>query len=251
MPGWIHNWTELVIRRLKQDDLYKLDPSISSGDLFELLSTRGIAAIRGTLMRPRLGSSGGILFLGRRSILKHKKKIFIGQSVIIEDYVTIDALSKNGVVFGNNVTIAKYSTIQCTGVIQELGEGLNIGDNSAVGAHSFLGAQGGIQIGKNVIMGPMVSMHAENHVFENAELPIRLQPSSRKGIEIEDDCWIGAKATIVDGVRIGMGSIVAAGAVVTKDVPPYNVVAGVPARTIRVRANRSQTPDVLKIDLSK
>lgn len=71
---------------------------------------------------------------------------------------------------GNNVTIAKFTSIQCTGVIHELGTGVTIGDNSAVGAYSFLGGQGGITIGNNVIMGPKVNIFSENHGFNRFSL---------------------------------------------------------------------------------
>lgn len=230
----LHSWSEKLIQRLKHDPNYKLDQNLPSRFLIEVLSYRGFAALRGFLLRWRMANFNGLLFVGRRVTLRHKHKISVGSSVILEDYVFIDALSKNGVVLGNNVTVAKNSTLLCTGVIQEIGEGLRIGDNSAVGAYSYLAGQGGISIGNNVIMGPMVTMHSEDHSFENVEIPIRLQPTTRKGIIIEDNCWIGAKTTIVDGVHIGFGSIVAAGAVVTKDVPSLSVVGGVPARLIRV-----------------
>ena len=177
------------------------------------------------------------LFIGKRVTLRHPQMISVGRSVVIEDYVTIDALSQQGVILGDNVTIAKYSTIQCTGVIRSLGSGLKIGDNSAVGAYSFLGAQGGITIGRDVIMGPRVSFHAENHKYDNLRLPIRLQGETRRGIVVENDCWIGAGAIILDGVHIETGCVVAAGSVVTKDVPPFSIVAGSPARIIKRRKN--------------
>jgi acetyltransferase-like isoleucine patch superfamily enzyme len=231
----IHSWINTLIRNLKRDNSYELDLAISFSDLLSILATRGLAMLRGLWIRPWVGSSGGILFLGKGTTLRHMKKIFIGRSTIIDDHVTIDALSLNGVRLGDNVTIARHTTIQCTGVIQELGIGLEIGNNSAVGAYSFLGAQGGIKIGNDVIMGPMVSIHSENHVFSDQRIPIRLQPRSREGIVIEDDSWIGAKTTILDGVRIGKGSVVAAGAVVTRSIPPNSVAGGVPARVIRKR----------------
>jgi acetyltransferase-like isoleucine patch superfamily enzyme len=86
-----------------------------------------------------------------------------------------------------------------------------------------------------VICGPRVSFHAENHVYTDPDTPIRLQGVTRRGIVVEDDCWIGAGSMILDGVRISRGCVVAAGAVVTRDVPPYSVVAGVPARVIKSR----------------
>ncbi len=229
----MYHWTESVIRRLKRDTSYTLDKDISAFDLIEVLLHRGIAIIRGFWIRPQLKKSAGLLFLGKQTTLKHKRKIILGKSNIIEDYVHLDALSKNGIVFGNNVTVAKFTTIQCTGVIRELGVGIEIGDNSAVGAYSFLGAHGGIKIGNNVIMGPRVGIHSENHTFQDRSIPIRAQKTTRKGVIIDDDCWIGASSTILDGVHIHTGCVVAAGSVVTKDVPPHSVVAGVPARWLK------------------
>jgi len=173
--------------------------------------------------------------VGRKVTIRHKKSVSVGRSVIFEDFVYIDALSKTGVELGNNVTIAKFSTLQCTGVIQELGRGIKIGSNSAVGAYSFLGGQGGIFIGENVIMGPRVNIFSENHVYKDSSVPIRLQEVSRKGVIIEDNCWIGANSTIVDGVHIYPGCVVAAGSVVTKDVNSDSVVGGVPAKFIKSR----------------
>jgi acetyltransferase-like isoleucine patch superfamily enzyme len=128
-------------------------------------------------------------------------------------------------------------------VAQNLGVGLRLGNHVGLGAFNFIGAQGGVSIGDNVICGPRVSFHAENHVYADPDTPIRLQGVTRQGIVVENDCWIGAGAMILDGVHIGRGSVVAAGAVVTRDVPPYSVVAGVPARVIKSRrAEEPATP---------
>jgi acetyltransferase-like isoleucine patch superfamily enzyme len=234
----LRSLTESTIRKLKSAPSYHLDQQISSGDLLRVLWNRGMAVLHGVWLRIRLADHRGILFVGSHVRLHHSRKIHIGKSVILEDGVIVDALSEKGVWLGNNVTIAKYSTIQCTGVIQELGEGVEIGDNSAVGAYSFLGGQGGIRIGQNVIMGPKVNIFSENHEFDQLDIPIRLQQTSRKGVVIEDNCWIGANSTILDGVTIHSGCVVAAGSVVTKDVPSDTIVGGVPARILRMRGEK-------------
>lgn len=231
----LHRWTEQIIQRLKHDSDYKLDINLTIGDLFEILRYRGMAVLRGYLLSWRLANSDGVLMVGHKVTLRHKGKISVGESVILEDYVFIDALSQEGVHLGNNVTIAKHSTLQCTGVIQEIGVGIKLGNNSAIGAYSFLGGQGGISIGDNVIMGPNVNIFSENHEFQNPDIPIRLQKTSRKGVIIEDNCWIGANATIVDGVHIKSGCVVAAGSVVTNDFEPDSILGGVPARLISER----------------
>lgn len=227
--------TETLIQRLKRDPSYTLDGRLQGRSLLQTLTYRGTAFLRGYWHKIWLGKSEGKLFVGKYVTLRYPQMISAGRSVIIEDFVTLDALSEKGIILHNNVTIAKYSTIQCTGVIRNLGVGLEIGDNSAIGAYSFLGAQGGIQIGANVIMGPRVNFHSENHVFEQVDVPIRLQSETRKGIVVEDDCWIGAGSIILDGVRIGQGCVIAAGSVVSKDIPAYTVAAGVPAKAIKQR----------------
>ncbi len=233
----IYRLVEKIIQTLKHDASYQLDSVLTGRALFQVASYRGIAMLRGNWRRLWLKESKGVLFVGKRVTLRNPQMISVGRSVVIEDYVTIDALSQQGVILGDNVTIAKFSTIQCTGVIRSLGSGLKIGDNSAVGAYSFLGAQGGITIGNDVIMGPRVSFHAENHKYDNLRLPIRLQGETRQGIVVEDDCWIGAGSIFLDGVHIGTGCVVAAGSVVTKDVPAFSIVAGSPARIIKHRKN--------------
>jgi acetyltransferase-like isoleucine patch superfamily enzyme len=109
----------------------------------------------------------------------------------------------------------------------------------SIGRHCSLNA-GAVTIGK-VTIGDAVRIAAyavlvgENHVFSDPDTPIALQGLTTEGVVIEDDVWIGANVTVVDGVTIGAHSVVAAGAVVTRDVEPYSVVAGVPARRLRDR----------------
>ncbi len=111
--------------------------------------------------------------------------------------------------------------------------GIWIGRNCIIGEYSVLRGQGGIVIGDNVIIAPHVQIMAVDHVFDDPSRPILEQGLRAFGITIEDDAWIGAGAIILDGVRIGRGAVVGAGAVVTRDVAPHTVVAGVPARLVR------------------
>jgi acetyltransferase-like isoleucine patch superfamily enzyme len=93
----------------------------------------------------------------------------------------------------------------------------------------------GLQIGDGVRIGAGVVIIPSNHVFADPDVPIYRQGNEGKGICIESDVWIGANCTVLDGVTIGQGSVIAAGAVVNKDVDPYSVVGGVPARLIKKR----------------
>jgi len=114
------------------------------------------------------------------------------------------------------------------------GKGIRIGSRSGLGIHCRV--QGPLIIGNNVMMGPDVMIYTSNHRFDRTDIPMIDQGNTEpKAVVIEDDVWIAARAIILPGVRIGKGAVIAAGAVVTKDVPPYTVVGGVPARKIKSR----------------
>lgn len=225
---------ENIIAKLKGDPSYRLDTTYSSRQLFFIVWYRLAQLIRGFLLKLSVSSSG-LIFCGRKVIVQHGYMFKVGKSLILEDGVHINALSENGIRVGNNVTIAKYALLSCTGVIANKGVGIIIGNNSAVGAQSFLGGQGGITIGNDVIMGPQVKIFSENHSYKNIDVVIRKQGESRKGVVIEDNCWIGSGVVILDGVTISKGCIIAAGSVVTKSILQNSIVAGVPAKVIKSR----------------
>lgn len=94
---------------------------------------------------------------------------------------------------------------------------------------------GPLRIGDNVMMGPEVTILTHTHRIDRTDIPMGQQGSMVSEVVIGDDVWIGMRAIILPGVRIGSGAVIGAGAVVTKDVPDYAVVGGVPARVIRYR----------------
>ena len=232
-------WVERLIQHLKRDPSYILDPRLSTADLLGILWRRGWAVLRGLWWRWRLGACHGVLFVGRRVQIFHPRYLHVGRSVTIEDDVRINALSQEGVWLGDNVSIGRFTMIEATGLLTRLGKGVRIGANSNLGDYNFVGGAGGVIIGENVLVGQYVSFHPQNHIFVDPNVPIKAQGTTQQGIVVEDDVWIGARVTILDGVRIGRGAVIAAGAVVTHDVPPYAVVGGVPARVIKWR----KTPD--------
>jgi acetyltransferase-like isoleucine patch superfamily enzyme len=93
------------------------------------------------------------------------------------------------------------------------------------------------------MMGPRVSFFAENHNFSRLDIPMRDQGVTEGSITVDNDVWIGSGSIITNNVCIGHGSIVAAGSVVTKDVPPGAIVGGVPAKLIKWRDGTSAHPD--------
>ncbi len=225
-----------LIRQLKSDPYYTIDPAVPTTALTTVLKERGLAYVRGLFRKPFLAQSQGALFVGRRVQILNSRLLHLGRSVTLEDDVKIDALSRHGVHIGNNVSIGRFSVIECTGVLTHLGVGFWIGDNSNLGDYNFVGAAGGVRIGANVLIGQGVRFHSENHVFRRTDIPIKEQGVTNEGIVVEDDVWLGSGVIVLDGVTIGHGAIVAAGSVVTKDVPPLAIVGGVPAKIIKFRS---------------
>lgn len=225
-----------VISKIKGEP-YEIDKDIPGSYLFCLCVVKAAQLIRGFFVKLhfRRGHKGKRIFIGKRVKIKCKKKISCGRGVTIGDYTYIDALSRGGIEFGNNVSLGRNCIIECTGVIRELGEKLIIEDGVGIAANAFIAVRGEVHIGKNCIFGPNVRIHAENHNFSDLNTPIRLQGATRKGVTIGEDCWIGSGVTILDGVHIGNHCIIAAGAVVNKDVPDYAIVGGVPAKVLKMR----------------
>ncbi len=111
---------------------------------------------------------------------------------------------------------------------------IEIGDNSGLGLNSRVSSP--LSIGDNVMMGPDVIIYTQNHNFDRIDIPmIKQGDSEKKKVIIGNDVWIGARAVILPGISIGEGAIVGAGSIVTKDVPPYSIVGGNPAKIIRER----------------
>ncbi len=208
----------------------------SAADVLELTWMVGRRLCRGALLRARLGSSGGLIFCDRNVRIHHARHIHAGRDLDLEEGCFINGLSRRGVVFGDRCTVGRGAVIAPSGLLGgEPGEGLTLGDHSNLGAWAYVGCSGLITIGSNVLMGPRVSLLAEDHNAGSTIDPIKAQGVSRLPITVEDDVWLGAGVTVVGGVTIGRGSIVAAGSVVTRDVEPFSVVAGVPAALVRSR----------------
>jgi len=112
---------------------------------------------------------------------------------------------------------------------------IKIGRRVTLNEGVVISGYGGLIIGNNVLVGHRVSILSSEHDFSSTKLDIRSQGLLSKATRIGDDVWIGSNAIILGGVTIGNGAIIAAGAVVTHDVGELNVVAGVPARVIKVR----------------
>ena len=202
---------------------------------------------------------GGIpnIFLGKklRNVVYRILLNKIGNSVNIQHFVEL--IGTPCIEIGNQVSILKQVQINALGhpnnKVQikdraRLERGVDIrslydtriiiDENAYISPYVVITGDGDIKIGKNCLIAPHCGIFANNHIFADPTLTIQEQGTTRKGIIIEDDCWLGHNVTVLDGVVIGKGSIIGAGSVVNRDIPPFSVAVGTPARIIRNRLDK-------------
>jgi len=178
-----------------------------------------------------LGKVGRGVSFGRGITLRHPHKIKIDNDVVIDDLCVLDAkgLKNNGIYIKENVFIGRGSIIYTKDGDITLGRNTNIGFNSMI----FSGSN--VTLGENTILASFVYIIGGGHDYTRTDIPIAEQDKPSLGITIGGNCWLGAGVKVFDGVSIGEDSIIGAGALVIKDVPPFSIAAGMPARIIRKR----------------
>lgn len=149
-----------------------------------------------------------------------------GNIAMVKRYALLKTLAKS---VGNNVSV--FPDVYLRNV-QEM----EIGNNVSFQPMVYIEAYGGVKIGDDVSLAEGASLFSVNHGFDNLDVPIKDQPLKALPIEIENNVWIGAKSTILGGVLVSQGTIVAAGAVVNRSTEMNSTVAGVPAKMIKKRA---------------
>lgn len=164
--------------------------------------------------------------------IKRPHDIFLDRSVFIDNNVVLRG-GPGGIVIGKNTRIMYNAKLDVYNHRHLSKSKIKIGADCVIGNSSILYGQGGLEIGDDVIIGPSVVIVPINHIYSDPKELIRNQGIAVKGIKIEADVWIGANVTILDNVNIGKGSVIGAGTVVTKDIPPYSLAVGVPAKVIK------------------
>jgi len=164
--------------------------------------------------------------------LRFADQIRLGHGSYLDENAYIHACP-GGVEIGENTIIMHGSILHVYNFRDLPHAGIKIGRDGLIGEYNVIRGQGGVTIGDRVYTSPFTQIIAVNHVFDDPKRSFIEQGITAQGIVIEDDVWMGASAVITDGVRVGKGAVVAAGAVVAEDVPPHTVVGGVPAKVIR------------------
>jgi acetyltransferase-like isoleucine patch superfamily enzyme len=112
---------------------------------------------------------------------------------------------------------------------------IEIGDNVTINPFTIIYGLGGVKIGNNVLIAAFTTIVSSNHKYDNPDIPINEQGLTYKGILIGNDVWIGTGVKILDGVKVGDGVVIAAGSVVTKDLEPFGIYGGIPAKLLKMR----------------
>ena len=131
--------------------------------------------------------------------------------------------------FTENIYIGRNSFFSSNGGSIKIGS--NVAFNSNVHINSSVGGE--ILIGDNVLIGPNVVMRTANHKYDDLTIPMNMQGHSIQDIIIENNVWIAANVVVLGGVKIGTGSIIAAGSIVTKDIPTNVIAGGIPAKILK------------------
>lgn len=199
-------------------------------------------AVRGVLYR-LIMRMDGMAAIESHVRLRFADNIRLGNGVYLDQGVYLHA-TPAGIAIGADTIVMHGAVLHVYNFRGLPQAGITIGEKSLIGEYTVIRGQGGVHIGNRVYTSPFTQLIAVNHVFDDPTRPFVEQGITAEGIVIEDDVWLGASAVITDGVRVGRGAIVAAGAVVTKDVPPYTVVGGVPAKPIKsIVANGQARPE--------
>jgi acetyltransferase-like isoleucine patch superfamily enzyme len=174
----------------------------------------------------------GVVAIENGVRVRYADHVRLARGVYIDQGVYLHACP-GGIQIGEETMVMHHAELHVYNFRGLRRSGIHIGRGSLVGEFCIIRGTGGVRIGDRVYLSPMVHVYSNSHVFSDPELCFVDQGITAQGVTIEDECWVGAMAAILDGVTVGHNSVVAAGAVVTRDVPPYSLVAGVPARVIR------------------
>lgn len=227
----LKRYQELIIGTDKIGDLIKYEIIVL---FFSRLPGALGVLLRGKFYPMLFGKTGKGIVFGANIVIRHPQKIVLGNNVIIDDNVLLDAKGSesSGITLKDDVFIGRNTILSCKGGEIILEERANVGFNCEIFSSNK------VVIGKdNLIAAYTYIVGGGNYKLERTDIPINQQPDfdGKGGVLTEDDVWLAAHVVLLDGTKVGKGSVVAAGAIVSGEIPPYSIAGGIPAKVLKSR----------------
>lgn len=212
---------------------YTVDPALPRSFVVGEYVRRGTQAVRGLVTLRQVS------FRGPGVRVRCPERLMVERFTAIGEGSLIDASGHRGVRLGHGAKLGRRVIVTTTSQLSKRGAGLTLGDFTGIGDYAHIGCSGGVTFGANVIAGPYLTCHSQEHITDDVNVPIRNQGTREEEVIVGDDVWIGARVTILSGARIGNGCVVAAGSVVRGEFPPRSIIGGIPARVLKTRQGTS------------
>lgn len=192
--------------------------------------------IKNLLRRQILNWKTPSLTYGASLSLVNIHNIHLGAHTKLDRFVRINATSTG------KVEIGEHCEINDGVILRAFTTGIKLGNHCSLNPYVVIYGEGGVTIGNDCRIAAHTVIVAQNHVTNDLNVPIRQQGLNAIGISIEDDVWIGANVTVVDGAIIRKGAVIAAGAVVRGEIPAHSIAGGIPAKVIKMRNGQKYEP---------
>jgi acetyltransferase-like isoleucine patch superfamily enzyme len=178
-----------------------------------------------------LGAVGRNVVFGVNVTLRHPHKIAIGDNVVIDDGCCLDAkgTDNTGIAIGTGVFIGRNTILSCKNGDIVIDDHANLGFNCEIFSASR------VRVGKNILMAAYTYLVGGDHLYDRIDIPVLQQGRTARGIDVDDNVWLGAHVVVTDGSHIGRDAIIGAGAVVVGEIPEFAIATGIPAKVIRDR----------------
>ncbi len=189
-------------------------------------------AVREEYYKGKLKHLGKNVYIGKNVKIVNPEYVSIGDDVQIFDDVTLIARGKGGITIADKVIICERVYLDTQ--TEEWGY-INIGESTYIGTGTTMFGHVGLDIGRDVLLAQSINLTPYSHKFEDPEKPIKVQGGNMQKVSIGDDVYVGMGTQIMYSGSIGKGSIIGCGSVVNREIPPYSIAVGVPAKVIKNR----------------
>jgi len=187
--------------------------------------------LRSKLYPMILGRVGRNVVFGVNVTIRHPHKIQIGDNVVIDDQCCLDAKGSDnqGIVIGEGVFIGRNTILSCKNGDIVIEDKANLGFNCEIFSASR------VRIGKCILMAAYTYLVGGDHLYDRVDIPVLEQGRTARGIDVDDNVWLGTHVVVTDGSTIGRDAIIGAGAVVVGKIPEFAIATGIPAKVLRDR----------------